>query len=364
MMNVSIIGLGLIGGSIAKALKNFSQEYNISAFDKSDVLEKALNQKVIDRKLSSIEECLQSSELIFICLPVDASKNAFEILADKLESNQILTDVCGVKSIFHEIWEKKDRKGFYIGGHPMTGKEKGGFDNSDPLLFENCVYILNESAKEFPVINSFTEIIHQLGAKITFLNPKVHDIIVASVSHLPQLLSVSLINSANLKDSSLNFFDYVAGGFRDMTRIASSEFNIWEPVVRENKKNIVQAVDNFINDLEMIKKSIGNEDYKSLTNKFESARKKRDEIPKSNKGFIHKIYDVFVFVKDEPGVISKISTALYKDNINIKDMELLKIREGSGGTFRFAFESESDAEKAKIIIGNIGFSTKSESSPS
>ena len=354
---ISIIGLGLIGGSIAKALKNFSSHYQISAFDNPDILERALRSNVIDKKLLSVDEALDS-DLIFICLPVDASITAFEELADRIQPNQIITDVCSVKTVFQEIWEKKKRNGFYIGGHPMTGKEKGGFDNSDPLLFENCVYILNDSAKEFPSIDSFTEIIHQLGARITFLNPKVHDIIVASVSHLPQLVSVSLINSANFKESALNFFDYAAGGFREMTRIASSEFNIWEPVIRENKKNIIQAIDNFIVDLEQIKKSIAKEDYETLARKFESARIKRDEIPKSNKGFINQIYDVFVFVKDEPGVISKISTALFESNINIKDIELLKIREGSGGTFRIAFESESDAERAKVIIETVGFSTK------
>ncbi len=356
-MNVSIIGLGLIGGSIAKALKNFSVDYNIFAFDRPDVLNKALSQKVIDKKLDSIEDSLES-DLIFICLPVDESKNVFKSLIDKLKTGQILTDVCGVKSIFQEIWDQKKRDGFYIGGHPMTGKEKGGFENSDPLLFENCIYILNDSAKECPKIDSFTTILHQLGARITFLNPKVHDIIVASVSHLPQLVSVSLINSASLKDSDLNFFDYAAGGFRDMTRIASSEFSIWEPVVFENKKNIIQAIDNFISNLEQIKTSIGKDNYKLVAEKFEAARIKRDEIPKSNKGFLHQIYDVFVYVKDEPGVISKISTALYNNNINIKDLELQKIREGSGGTFRFAFESEADAEKARTIIEKIGFSTK------
>ena len=354
---ISIIGLGLIGGSIAKALKNFSLHYRISAFDNSDILEKAFRLNVIDKKLLSVNDALDS-DLIFICLPVDASITAFEELADRIQPNQIITDVCSVKTVFQEIWDKKKRNGFYIGGHPMTGKEKGGFVNSDPLLFENCVYILNDLAKEFPSYNSFTEIIHQLGARITFLNPKVHDIIVASVSHLPQLVSVSLINSANFKESVLNFFDYAAGGFRDMTRIASSEFDVWEPIIRKNGKNIIQAIDNFIIDLEQIKKSIAKEDYETLSQKFESARIKRDEIPKSNKGFINQIYDVFVFVKDEPGVISKISTALFESNINIKDIELLKIREGSGGTFRLAFESLMDAERAKKIIEEIGFSTK------
>ncbi|MHB8906180.1 MAG: prephenate dehydrogenase/arogenate dehydrogenase family protein [Melioribacteraceae bacterium] len=354
---IAIIGLGLIGGSIAKSIRNFSSHHKISAFDNADVLEKALQLNVVDQKLSSFDEALES-DLIFISLPVDASLNVFEKLADKIKPGQILTDVCGVKSVFQEIWDSKERKGFYIGGHPMTGKEKGGFENSDPLLFENCVYILNESATELQVIDSFAKIIHQLGAKITFLNPKVHDIIVASVSHLPQLVSVSLINSANFKESAINFFDFAAGGFRDMTRIASSDFRIWEPVIRQNRKNIIQAIDNFILDLEQIKKSIDKEDYKKLSEKFESARVKRDEIPKSSKGFIHQLYDVFVFVKDEPGVISKISTALFENNINIKDIELLKIREGSGGTFRIAFESEVEADKAKKIVEKLGFSTK------
>ncbi len=355
--SIAIIGLGLIGGSLAKAIKKNKPLIKISAFDKPSVLSKAFSEGVIDFVLDQPEKSL-SSDIIFLSLPVNETLIIFERLIPQLNENQIITDVCGVKNIFDDIWLNSNSKGFYIGGHPMTGKEKSGYENSDPFLFENCVYILSETAKKNPIIDSFTDIIHQLGAKITFLNPKVHDIIVASVSHLPQLVSVSLINSAGLKDSGINFFDYAAGGFRDMTRIASSDFNIWEPIIRKNNKNIIQAIDNFIYDLEQMKKSIARDDYNKLAEKFESARIKRDEIPKSNKGFINPIFDVFVFVKDEPGVISKISTALYQKNINIKDIELLKIREGSGGTFRIAFESQSDAVKAKEIIEQVGFSTQ------
>lgn len=352
---ISIIGLGLLGGSIAKALKNSSADFHISAFDKPDTLKSAIKEKVIDHELKIIDDALDA-DVIFICLPVDYSIEIFEKLADKLKPNQILTDVCSVKNPLYDIWNKKPRTGFYIGGHPMTGKEKGGYENSDPLLFENCVYILTDNAKQLPVIDSFTQLIHLLGAKITYLNPKVHDIIVASVSHLPQIVSVSLINSASLKDSDLNFFDYAAGGFRDMTRIAASDFRIWEPIIRNNGANIVQAIDNFILDLEKMKKSIAKEEYEKIADKFEIARVKRDEIPKSNKGFINQIFDLFVFVKDEPGVLSKITTALYEGNINIKDIELLKIRVGTGGTFRLAFDSESDVELAREIIIKAGFS--------
>lgn len=346
-----------MGGSIVRALRNSPDNFHISAFDISDATDKALTMNLIDEKLNDISESL-NSDLIFICLPVDNSIEVFEQLADKLSENQIITDVCSVKSLFQEIWDKKKRKGYYIGGHPMTGKEKGEFDNSDPLLYENCTYILNDNSNAFPMIDLFTELIHKLGARITYLNPKVHDIIVASVSHLPQLVSVSLINSASLKDSELNFFDYAAGGFRDMTRIASSDFCMWEPIIRMNAKNIVQAIDNFIYDLEMLKNSILNRNMDFISERFESARVKRDEIPKSNKGFINAIFDLYVYVKDQPGALSKITTALYEARINIKDIELLKIRAGSGGTFRIAFETQKDAGKAKIVIEQTGFVIK------
>ncbi len=357
LKKISILGIGLIGGSLAKALKRNSSDFIISAFDHPDILQKALDDKVINHKLGSIEESLDS-DLIFLCFPVEKSIETFKQLIPKLKGNQIISDVCGVKEIFQQIWNENKTSGFYIGGHPMTGKEKSGYENSESTLFENCVYILNDNAKDLPLIKLFSDIIHLIGARITFLNPKIHDIIVAAVSHLPQLVAVSLINSASLKDSDINFFEYAAGGFRDMTRIASSDFNIWESIIKLNSKNILQAIDNFIFDLEEIKKSIIKNDLKKIAQKFESARKKRDEIPKHTKGFLTPLYDIFVFVKDEPGVLSKISTALFQAGINIKDIELLKIREGTGGTFRISFDNQQAADKALQIVDKLGFTTK------
>lgn len=355
MRTISIIGLGLIGGSIAKALKSSGKDFEISGFDLEEIVELAYQEKNIDKRLNNIEGALQS-DLIFICTPVDSSLKIFDQLSDKLKSNQVITDVCSVKTPFQEIWERKGKNGFYIGGHPMTGKETGGYKNSDHLLFENTVYIVSDLAKGLPVINTFTEIIHTLGARMTFLNPKIHDIIVAAVSHLPQLVSVSLINSAGLKESNINFFDYAAGGFRDMTRIASSDFSIWEPIIRKNNKNIIQAIDNFIYDLQQMKSNIEKNNFNELTKKFENARKKRDEIPKNTKGFIHSLIDIYVYVKDEPGVLSKLTTALFASGINIKDIELLKVREGTGGSFRLSFDNEEIASAAKNILQKEGFS--------
>lgn len=353
--SISILGLGLIGGSIAKSLKASDVTFKIFAYDKNDILDLALSQKVIDEKLNSIDEAIHS-EIIFLCFPLDYSLQVFKELSPKLNSSNLLTDVCGVKNIFYEEWRIINSNGFFVGGHPMTGKEVNGFQNSDSLLFENSIYILTHEEKNYFAWEDFLEIIHRLGARINFLSPKIHDIVVASVSHLPQLIAVTLINSASLQNSDIHFYDYAAGGFRDMTRIASSSFDIWESVIKLNKEKILAAFDSFENEFQQMKNLIANGELNKLADKFESARMKRDEIPKNRKGMISQLYDLFVFVKDQPGEISKISTALYKQNINIKDMELLKIREGSGGTFRLSFSKLDEAKLAKKILEEKGFS--------
>ncbi|NOX16787.1 MAG: prephenate dehydrogenase/arogenate dehydrogenase family protein [Chlorobi bacterium] len=354
---VSIIGLGLIGGSIAKALKQTKYNLEISAFDKKEILDAAIQDKSIDVGLGGIDEVF-SADLIFICLPLDLTLYTLENIAPNLHDGIIVTDVTGVKSPVQKKWDSLNCEGTYIGGHPMTGKEVGGYENSDPLLFENSVYIISETIRKHPEAHPLLLLIQAMGARIKILNPIVHDEIVATVSHLPQLLSVSLLNHAARKESKINFLDFAAGGFRDMTRVASSEFSIWESVIQQNKEKIIASLDNYIEELHSVKNILIKNQLDKLSKKFENARIRRDEVPKNNKGFLSPLFDIYVFVKDEPGVVSKISTTLYKRGINIKDIELLKIREGTGGTFRLSFDSEKDATAAKDLVERLGFKAK------
>jgi len=353
--SISIIGLGLIGGSLAKALRKAHPDLKISAFDNETILSKAVEDEVINIKLNDIKDSL-SSDIIFLCLPVNDSLDVFKRLIPELKEGQIITDVCSVKGVFAKIWNESKVKGIYFGGHPMTGKEKSGYENCDSLLFENAVYILTDGNEE-NVFKDFAALIESTGAHVTFLNAELHDKIIAEVSHLPQLVATSLVNTIS-EQKDFNSLSFAAGGFRDMTRIASSPFNVWEPIIKYNKTKILDALNSFRKEIETIIHKVSIEDFNSLSNKFESARIKRDAIPKNTKGFISQLYDVYVYVKDQPGEISKISTALFNADINIKDIEVLKIREGTGGTFRLAFSNETDALGAKKIIEGIGFSTK------
>lgn len=353
MHKISILGLGLIGGSLAKALKNSGKKFEISGYDRNTILEQALNQKIIDNKIISPQECVDS-DVIFLSLPTDISLEYFRKLSPLLKEGTIISDVCGVKGIFEDEWKKIKSPGYYIGGHPMTGKEKGGIENSDPLLFENSLYILSEKSKNLPGISGFTDLIKLVGSRIRFVDPYLHDKIIAYVSHLPQVLAVSLINSLQESDK-INYLDFAAGGFRDMTRVASSDFEIWEPIFRHNKNEIASSISSLISQLKVVQNSVSNDDFNSLKNEFESSRKKRESISSNLKGFINPVYDVFIYAEDKPGILYNLTQVLYNNSINIKDIELLKIREGTGGTFRLSFETSSNAEKAKELLIKSGF---------
>jgi prephenate dehydrogenase len=353
MHKISILGLGLIGGSLAKALKNSGKEFEIIGFDKDPVLGEALRLGIIDSKIDSAEESI-NSEVIFLCLPTDLSLEYFRKLSPKLKEATIISDVCGVKGIFEDEWEKIKSEGFYVGGHPMTGKEKGGIENSDPLLFENSLYLLSEKGNNFPNVNQFTDLIKLLGCRIRFIDPYLHDKVIAYVSHLPQVLAVSLVNSLK-ENETINYLDFAAGGFRDMTRVASSGFEIWEPIFRYNKNEIISSIDDLILRLESIKDSVNKGDIDFLKKEFKSSKKKRETVPSNIKGFLNPIYDVFIYTEDKPGSLYIMTELLFRNSINIKDIELLKIREGTGGTFRISFETNSNAEKAKELLVKSGF---------
>ncbi|MBZ0198879.1 MAG: prephenate dehydrogenase/arogenate dehydrogenase family protein [Ignavibacteriaceae bacterium] len=348
-LRISIVGLGLIGGSLAKAIKHNIPSIHISAFDKPDILKKAKSECVIDVALSNVENCADS-DIIFLSLPTNLSLEYLTRLAPLISEKSLITDVSGVKSVFYKQWNSLEHKGFFIGGHPMTGKEKGEYENSDAMLFENSVYVLT-GTQDDPHAKELIMLLKTIGARIILLSPEEHDKIVASVSHLPQLTAVSLINAlTDEKEITL-----AAGGFRDLTRVASSPFKIWKPVIQNNKKEILESLARLDLQLKKITNAITTDDNDTLQDLFDKAANLREAIPKNSKGFIHPLHDLFIYVNDEPGVLAKLTGALFNDGINIKDIELLKIREGTGGTFRASFENREEMAAASTIIKQIGF---------
>ncbi|MCJ7812373.1 prephenate dehydrogenase/arogenate dehydrogenase family protein [bacterium] len=309
---------------------------------------------------SQLEECLSISDLVFICTPISIIIEMLPRIAHAVRPGTLVTDVGSTK--FKIVKEAKHyfiKNKYFLGGHPMAGNEGRGVEWADALLFENAVYVLTPSQKiPDSITNDFVNLIEQIGAKVLFLSPSIHDKVAAAVSHLPQLLAVTLVNviaqSQHGKDNSL-FLKLAAGGFRDMTRIASSPYDIWEDIIQTNQKNILQYIDLFIENLKTIKKKLAQE---SLSEVFQNAAHHRLSIPRDTKGFLRPHFDLSVGVEDKPGTIAVISTALARNKINIKDIEVLKIREGEAGTLRLSFETEETRQRAQEILKQTGFTSR------
>ena len=201
---------------------------------------------------------------------------------------------------------------------------------------------------------AFGELLELIGAKVLLLQPRLHDEIAAAVSHLPQMAAVALMNmAAGRHQESPYFLKMAAGGFRDMTRIASSPFGIWRDICETNADMISSFLDAYIEELRHVKSLLA--DSKELERYFGRAAGNRLSIPTDTKGFLKPQYEVSVAVEDKPGVLARLATLLADAQINIKDIEVLKIREDEGGTFRLAFGERSDQERAIELLSSAGF---------
>jgi prephenate dehydrogenase len=352
-LNISIIGLGVIGGSIGLAIKQADPDFIVTGFDSVENIDAALQRDAIDFGSISLPSLLHDADIIFLCTPVHTIIELLPIIAKNCKRSAIITDVGSTKSeivnaakkIFHS-------HGTFIGGHPMAGSEGKGIEFADALLFQNATYVLCADNTQKKKISKLTSLLQSIGARVLFLSAKDHDTIAASISHLPQLIAVAMMNMVEQKNKKHpGYLQLAAGGFRDITRIASSPYGMWNDILASNSIEIRKILKEFSSLLSRFEKDLrSSSSHKSFAERFRNAKIVRDAIPKNSKGFLQPVHDIFVSVDDKPGVLSLMTTALYKADINIKDMELLKIREGRGGTFRLSFDSKRDAEHAKVVL--------------
>ena len=341
---VLIVGVGLIGGSIGLALKRKGFKGSLLGVDKKECLDEARTCGAIDEgyTISELSKAAAQADLVFLCTPIIEILNLLRVIGKYVKPNTLITDVGSTKRrIIDVATEFLPDTIDFIGGHPMAGSEYQGISAADPFLFENTIYVLTPTRTVAEdTRKALGELIELIGAKVILLLPKLHDEIAAAVSHLPQMAAVSLMNLvAGKQEESTHFLKMAAGGFRDMTRIASSPFDIWEPILETNSDMILEAIDAYIDELRQTKTILA---QGSLRRYFEKSAANRLSIPKDTKGFLKPHYDISVSVEDRPGMIAKIADACAEKNVNIKDIEVLKIRENEGGTIRLAFSTEEE----------------------
>ena len=362
-MRIAIIGLGLIGGSIAKAArKRFGESIYIVGTDADRAQREAARRDgTLDLVTDETAGVIEGSSIVIIATPISGVETVLNDIANTVTAGTVVTDVASVKKPIIDIAENiLPQHSVFVGGHPMTGSEFSGYDAGDEYLFENAVWVLcsDESPEVFEKENErLVSFISALGARILVLPASEHDSLAARTSHLPQLLAVNLMKVAS-NNSSDSFGDLAAGGFRDMTRIASSSYGIWNDILAANYSNILDALAEFATALRQTRNRIIEEDFDSVKKLFDDAAASRDTIPATGKGFLYPLADLYVGLIDEPGSLRKLTSALFDENINIKDLELLKLREGTGGTFRVSFDSQKEADEARRILTDMGYTVK------
>jgi prephenate dehydrogenase len=352
---VFVIGLGLIGGSLALCIKAEHQEAVVVGYDvNAEQTKLAKMMGVIDEDARTIVAGAESADLIIIATPVAVAEQIIELLSSlSLKKNVIVTDTGSTKKTITDKASCLSQKGIsFIGGHPMAGSHKSGVTAAKKILFENAFYLLTPNeAEDAGGIESLQEWLKGTKAKFLTVSPQEHDYLTGVVSHFPHLIAASLVHQAAAAENSSSLIGRLAaGGFRDITRIASSSPAMWRDILLLNRPVLLQLLDGWQEEMSkvirLLESAAGDEIYEY----FQSAKDYRDGLPSKDKGAIPAFYDLFVDVPDYPGVISEITGYLAKEEISITNIRILETREEVYGVLVISFQSDEDRGRAEKCI--------------
>ncbi|WP_026486141.1 prephenate dehydrogenase [Caldanaerobius polysaccharolyticus] len=280
-MNIGIIGLGLIGGSLAKAIKA-RLCHRIWAVDVDfNSLKTAFDEGVVDEfwlSLGDIEGDI-AADVVFVCTPVSKVYDTVKAVAHRVKAGTIVTDVCSVKGdMLKKVVEEIPHGVYFISGHPMAGMEKGGYFNATPDLFKNCAYLLMPLAAPSDKVDLLTSIVSSIEARPLLIDPDYHDVAVAVISHMPHVISAALLNTTMDSDKDGVLSEIAAGSFRDLTRVSSSSPEMWRDVCLRNKGKILDAIKAFEGELEHFKNILEEENGEKLGDFFSRAKNYRERV--------------------------------------------------------------------------------------
>ena len=283
---VCIIGCGLIGSSIARAIRKNRLSSKIVSSNRSDIInKKVIKLRIVDDSSSDTKKMVKDSDLIIICTPLSSYEDVISKIKNSLKNGAILTDVGSVKKeIIYSVEKNIPKNISWISSHPIAGTEESGPDSGFSELFKNrwCILTPSNQAKDkdIKLLETFWK---KIGSKVDIMDAKQHDYILAITSHIPHLIAYNIVNTTlNVKKKKEHdIIKYSAGGLRDFTRIAASNPIMWRDIFIQNKKNTSKMIDKFINNLKDLKKAIKNKDGKKLEKIFTKTKRIRQEIVKA-----------------------------------------------------------------------------------
>ncbi|NLO82105.1 MAG: prephenate dehydrogenase [Clostridiales bacterium] len=362
LQKISILGLGLIGGSLAKAIRRNLPGSIVIGFDtNNEYLDTAFREGIIQEAAAKLQEAVEHADIIFLCTPVGTIPQLIKAIAEDIRKGTIVTDVGSTKTAIVNAAERYLPHGiFFVGGHPMAGTEHSGYKASIPHLFENAYYVLTPLASTPAwVLDNLKALLSSIGAIPLVMEPRLHDRIVGCISHLPHVVAAALINAIQKVDDPQHFKERLAaGGFRDITRIASSNPLMWRDISLSNGEQLVELIDHMIDNLSEFRNYINDNDRHGVENFFSRAKAFRDSLPTLQSLALAPYHHLYVDVEDRPGIIGKIASLLGQHSINIKNLRIIHSREEEpGGCLVISFSDVPSLDKARKVLAAQGFRT-------
>ena len=356
----ALIGTGLIGGSIGIALREKRLVKVISGYDSDPAsVAAAVVRGAVDFVAESPLEAVRDADLVILAVPVMSTLQLLEEIIPAVGRGTVITDVGSTKgSIMAAVEQMLPPAVHFIGGHPMAGSEESGITGADPALLENAIYVLTPGLSTPPeVTGKLAEMFEKAGAQPLTLDPLAHDRAVASVSHLPHIIAAALVQSVVGVSEHELVRTLAAGGFRDSTRIALGSPDVWRDICVSNRWALLAALKRFKLKLDTLEEALAEPNPDSIKEYLQQARDYRKTIPYRGRGILPELHEVIVLVRDTPGVIGRLAGLLGEAGINIDAIEIMHVRELSGGSIRLGFRDKEQQQQAESLLREKGFST-------
>lgn len=360
LRTAAIIGTGLIGGSLGLALKNIAGVSQVNGFTRRpETGEKAIAMGAIDVAFSSIEAAVKRADIVFIATPVSDVVGEAKKAIKAMRRGAILTDVASVKApIVAALDETAATAGIrFIGGHPMAGSELSGIEAANKDLFRNAAYILTPTEHTDPdALKETHGLLQSIGARVFTVNPNKHDRVIAAISHLPHVMSASLVNVAKAEQADFaNVFKLAAGGFYDMTRIAGSSPGLWTDICLSNRDAINELIDKYKVELDQFSSLLKNGDAAGVRLKLEQASSTRQELPRLKPEEAPLVIELTIAVPNHPKVLGDITMCVADLGVNIEDIQIVHSTEADGGFLKLAILTEAEATRVADALEEKGY---------
>lgn len=361
-LRITIVGVGLIGGSLGMAWRAARRGlYVTGVVRRPESADEAVSLGACDEATTDLAEGVAQADVVVVCTPVTAIVPTVQRLLPYVRPGCIVTDAGSTKrAICEALWSGGRPDVPFIGGHPMAGSEKEGIRAADPYLFQNAVYVLTpHPSTDEGALRLLKELVEVTGARTMVMDPARHDLIVAAVSHVPHLLAASLVHTAAEVDRRIpQTLSLAAGGFRDTTRVAAGSPEIWRDICLTNREAILQVLGLFRQTADELERALAAADAERIEAYLHTAREHRLRVPNRAKGIISSLHELAVHVVDRPGELARVTGLVAEAGINLIDIEIMRVREGEGGTLRLGFESPEACDAAMRILMKNGYTVR------